>query len=66
MVYALSSGEPMERLVATQYFRKLLSREPNPPIDDVIKEGIIPKLVEFLQDNSNETLQVRFSCFNSL
>ncbi len=59
MVHALNSVNPTQRLEATQYFRKQLSREPNPPIDDVIKEGIIPKFVEFLQDESNPTLQVR-------
>lgn len=58
MILGLNSSEPKERLEATQYFRKLLSHEPNPPIDDVIKEGIIPKFVEFLQYEHNSTLQV--------
>ncbi|XP_061377454.1 importin subunit alpha-7 [Danaus plexippus] len=57
MVAALYGDNPLEQISATQKFRKLLSREPNPPIDDVIRTGIVPQFVKFLRNNSNPTLQ---------
>lgn len=60
MIAQLYSDNEGYQLAATQKFRKLLSRDPNPPIEEVIKAGIVPKFVEFLSNGNNTTLQVSF------
>lgn len=43
--------------VAVQSVRKMLSRERNPPIDDVIKANLVPSLVGFLSCEDHSMLQ---------
>ncbi|KAJ3383405.1 Importin alpha subunit (Karyopherin alpha subunit) (Serine-rich RNA polymerase I suppressor protein) [Lobulomyces angularis] len=52
-VYSNNEGK---QLAATLQFRKVLSKERNPPIDEVIRCNVIPKFIEFLH-STNPTLQ---------
>lgn len=45
------------QLTAVQQARKLLSSDRNPPIDDLIKSGILPILVGCLRRPDNPSLQ---------
>ncbi|KAK3844033.1 MAG: armadillo-type protein [Linnemannia gamsii] len=49
MIQGVMSDNVDDQLGATTQFRKLLSKERNPPIDEVIRCGVVPKFVEFLR-----------------
>ncbi|GHP07012.1 inositol monophosphatase 1 [Pycnococcus provasolii] len=49
MVQGVCSEDPKVQLESTMQFRKLLSIERSPPIEAVIKAGVVPRLVAFLQ-----------------
>ncbi|XP_050224127.1 importin subunit alpha-4 [Mercurialis annua] len=57
MVQGVWSDDPASQLEATTQFRKLLSIERSPPIDEVIKAGVVPRFVEFLRRNDLPQLQ---------
>ncbi|MES1914703.1 MAG: hypothetical protein MHM6MM_006749, partial [Cercozoa sp. M6MM] len=43
------SDDPEKWEQASRHFREMLSVERMPPIDEVIKSGVVPRLVEFLR-----------------
>lgn len=45
----VASGNPQQQIEATARIRRLLSREDNPPIEQVIRAGLVPYFVSFLQ-----------------
>ena len=48
IIQGLRSSDTKVQQLATQSCRRILSRERQPPIDDIIKSGVVPRLVEFL------------------
>ncbi|CAO3636692.1 unnamed protein product [Mucor fragilis] len=49
LIADVNSNDVEKQYDATTKFRKLLSKEKNPPIKDVIATGVVPKFVEFLR-----------------
>eukprot|EP00931_Biecheleriopsis_adriatica_P102946 TRINITY_DN7784_c0_g1_i2.p1 TRINITY_DN7784_c0_g1~~TRINITY_DN7784_c0_g1_i2.p1 ORF type:complete len:535 (+),score=141.55 TRINITY_DN7784_c0_g1_i2:56-1660(+) len=53
----LMSDDPQAQFNSTQQFRKLLSIEQNPPIQEVIAAGVVPRFVMFLKEINRPDLQ---------
>ena len=58
-------GVGQRRLKAVTMIRRLLSKI-DPPIDDVIKSGVVPHLVDYVSFEEEESLQVHVCKFNEL
>lgn len=57
MVAGVFSSNAAEQVQYTLEFRRLLSIERNPPIEEVIRQNVVPRFVEFLTDDLNPQLQ---------
>lgn len=57
MVAGVFSNEVNEQVCATLEFRRLLSIERNPPIEEVIRQNVVPRFVEFLKNDNHPQLQ---------
>ncbi|MCO5576267.1 hypothetical protein L7F22_030076 [Adiantum nelumboides] len=57
MISGVWSEDPNTQVDATYQFRKLLSIERNPPIQEVINAGVVPRFVEFLLRSDLPQLQ---------
>merc|ERR1719160_1478956 len=53
----LLSDAPDAQFSATQACRKLLSIEQNPPIQEVINSGVVPRFLQFLRETARPDLQ---------
>ena len=49
LIEGVHSDDPNQQLPAVTQFRKLLSIERSPPIEEVIAAGVVPRFVQFLQ-----------------
>ncbi|NXW75237.1 IMA5 protein, partial [Hirundo rustica] len=57
IVEAVNGDDTQLQLLATQATRRILSRHKDPPINQILELGIMPRLVEFLGRADNPALQ---------
>mmetsp|Transcript_18497 Transcript_18497/g.27755 ORF Transcript_18497/g.27755 Transcript_18497/m.27755 type:complete len:546 (+) Transcript_18497:133-1770(+) len=57
MVAGVMGNNPSTQTECTTQFRRLLSIEKNPPIQEVIDAHVVPRFVEFLSRDDNPALQ---------
>jgi len=57
LIQMIASADPQAQFSATQQFRKHLSIEQNPPIQEVINSGVVPTFVQFLKEVNRPDLQ---------
>ncbi|CAG9767205.1 unnamed protein product [Ceutorhynchus assimilis] len=57
IMFGMMNPDETIQFKATQACRKILSRERNPPIDHMIRLGVVPRCVEFLTKHHNPSLQ---------
>eukprot|EP00594_Rhizosolenia_setigera_P007976 CAMPEP_0178969868 /NCGR_PEP_ID=MMETSP0789-20121207/19140_1 /TAXON_ID=3005 /ORGANISM="Rhizosolenia setigera, Strain CCMP 1694" /LENGTH=435 /DNA_ID=CAMNT_0020656139 /DNA_START=58 /DNA_END=1361 /DNA_ORIENTATION=+ len=57
MVAGVMGEDAAQQTECTTQFRRLLSIEKNPPIQEVIESGVVPRFVKFLQRDDNPALQ---------
>lgn len=57
ILYGLMSSDDTIQFKATQACRKILSQGKSPPIDQMIRSGVVPRCIEFLTHFSNPDLQ---------
>ncbi|CAN8248073.1 unnamed protein product [Cochlearia groenlandica] len=57
MVAGIWSEDSERQLEATHLLRRLLSIEQNPPINDVVQSGVVPRVVRFLSRDDFPKLQ---------
>ncbi|CAN6289427.1 unnamed protein product [Urochloa humidicola] len=57
LVQVVLSNDQNVQLEATTQFRKLLSIECSPPIEEIISIGVVPRFIEFLTCEDHPQLQ---------
>lgn len=57
MIQGVLGEDPTQHIERTTEFRRLLSIEKNPPIQQVIDSGVVPRFVDFLRRDDNPALQ---------